>query len=240
MKIEYAPGLKNHSLLLLKEIFLSNIYSFTNATDQKLKSLQEKGEEGVILDIGANIGIATAYFKCKYPNISLIAIEASPVNYEQLVKNIKNNNLNNITTYNAFVSSKSEQVHFYHNNKKPGSSFGQGFKLKNSPHLVEFVIDTIRINDVIKDLKNIVIKIDVEGAEYEILNDLSKSNNFAQVIEITTEISIQNRSQFDSLHMILNKYYDLGFEPRFISDYGISNLKNESNQGHLQLILFKS
>ena len=66
MKLEYLPGLKNHSLLILKEIFLNNIYTFTKATDQKLKSLQEK-EGGVILDIGANIGIATAYFKNKYP-----------------------------------------------------------------------------------------------------------------------------------------------------------------------------
>jgi hypothetical protein len=42
MKLEYLPGLKNHSLLILKEIFLNNIYTFTKATNQKLKTLQEK------------------------------------------------------------------------------------------------------------------------------------------------------------------------------------------------------
>jgi len=48
MKLEYSPGLRNHSLLILKGIFLNNIYTFTKVTDQKLKSLQEKdgGGEG--------------------------------------------------------------------------------------------------------------------------------------------------------------------------------------------------
>lgn len=54
MKLEYSPGLRNHSLLILKEIFLNNIYTFTKVTDQKLKSLQEK-------DGGGN----TRYW-CKY------------------------------------------------------------------------------------------------------------------------------------------------------------------------------
>lgn len=238
MKLEYLPGLKNHSLLILKEIFLNNIYTFTKATNQKLKSLQEK-EGGVILDIGANIGIATAYFKNKYPNIRLIAIEASPINYDKLLRNIEYNKFDNIITINAFVSSKTQKIRFYHNAKKPGSSFGKGYKSNDSSDLVEFDVNTIKIDDVINDLKNIVIKIDVEGAEYEILEGLANSKNISQVLEITTEVSTQNQAQFDSLNMILSKFHYLGFEPRLISNYDVMSLSDKLKQGHLQLILVR-
>jgi len=239
MKLEYPPGLKNHSLLVLKEIFLNNIYTFTKVTNQKLKSLQEK-DGGVILDIGANIGIATAYFKNEYPSIRVIAIEASPINYNQLVKNIEVNKFKNIVTINKFVSRKIGQICFYHHKQKPGGSFGEGYKFADPSETEEFDVETIKINDVIKGLKNIVIKIDVEGAEYEILEDIALSENISEVLEITAEVSTFNQVGYEKLNIILNSFYNLGFEPRFISDYGITHLKNKSKQGHLQLILFKA
>jgi len=239
MKLEYSTGLKNHSLLILKEIFLNNIYTFTKVTNQKLKSLQEK-DGGVILDIGANIGIATAYFKNEYPSIRVIAIEASPINYNQLVKNIEVNKFKNIVTINKFVSRKIGQICFYHHKQKPGGSFGEGYKFADPSDTEEFDVETIKINDVIKGLKNIVIKIDVEGAEYEILEDIALSENISEVLEIAAEVSTFNQVGYEKLNIILNSFYNLGFEPRFISDYGITHLKNKSKQGHLQLILFKA
>jgi FkbM family methyltransferase len=239
MKLEYPIGSKNHSLLILKEIFLNNVYTFTKATDQKLKSLQEK-DGGVILDIGANIGIATAYFKDKYPNIRVIAIEASPINYNHLIRNIEFNKLKNIVTINKFVSRKNEQICFYHHKQKPGGSFGEGYRFTNPSGLKEFVVDTVKIDDVINGLKNIVIKIDVEGAEYEILEDLAISENISEVLEITAEVSTYNQVDYEKLNMAINSFYKLGFEPRFISDYRIMHLKNQSKQGHLQMILFKA
>lgn len=240
MKIEYAPGLKNHSLFLLKEIFLSNIYSFTNATDQKLKSLQEKGEEGVILDIGANIGIATAYFKNKYPHTRVVAIEASPINYRQLIKNIEANRFQDIITLNKFVSNRNKQIRFNHQKLKPGGSFGEGYKLGNPSNFEQFYVDTIRISDIIKSLKNIVIKIDVEGAEYEILEDLALSKYVSEVLEITVEVTTSTQAHYEKLNKVLNIYYNLGFEPRFVAGYGIMHLRDKLKQGHLHLVLFRS
>jgi FkbM family methyltransferase len=161
------------------------------------------------------------------------------MNYDKLLRNIEYNKFDNITTINAFVSSKTQKIRFYHNTKKPGSSFGKGYKSNDSSDLVEFDVNTIKIDDVINNLKNIVIKIDVEGAEYEILEGLANSKNISQVLEITTEVSTQNQNQFDSLNMILSKYRYLGFEPRLISNYDIMSLSDKLKQGHLQLILVR-
>jgi FkbM family methyltransferase len=217
-----------------KQIFLNQVYSFTEDTDSKLKS-----SPGVIIDIGANIGISIAYFRSKYPNTKLIAIEASPINYLQLKKNIEENNFQNVEAINCFLANKNGVTKFYHNVDKPGGSFGEGFKHKNSNKFEEFDVNTAKLSDLINSYKNIVIKIDVEGAEYQILKDLAASNIISQVIEITIEISTQIQKHYNDLNEVINDFYNLGFEPRVISDYTTNYLKNKSKQGHLQLILIR-
>jgi FkbM family methyltransferase len=156
------------------------------------------------------------------------------------MKNIEVNKFKDIVTINKFVSRKNGYICFYHRKHKPGGSFGEGYKFADLSDTEEFDVETIKIDDVIKGLKNIVIKIDVEGAEYEILEDLALSENVSEVLEITAEVSTFNQAHYEKLNMVLNSFYNLGFEPRFISDYGITHLKNKSKQGHLQLTLLKA
>ena len=139
MKLQYSKGSRNHSLLILKDIFLNQIYTFTNASDYKLKN---SGEDVVIIDIGANIGMATAYFKNRYPSVKLIAIETSPINYQQLVRNIEVNKFENTSAINCFISDKNEQIQFYHDISKPGGSFGENYRIKGSSNLNEFDVKT--------------------------------------------------------------------------------------------------
>ena len=70
---------------------------FTGYYDDNLTQfIQKIGRNGgTFVDVGANIGISTAYFVNKYPNVKLIAIEASPINYKQLVNNIELNKFSN-------------------------------------------------------------------------------------------------------------------------------------------------
>jgi FkbM family methyltransferase len=235
LKLTYDQGSSNHSLLILREIFLNQIYSFTKTTDLKLKTKQ-----GVIIDIGANIGIATAYFKKTYPDTKLVAIEASPTNYLNLIKNIEVNKFQNIETINCFISNSNAVIKFYHNIYKPGGSFGEGFKPKGYNNFEEFNVNTRKISEIIRPYKNIVIKIDVEGAEYKILEDLASSENIDEVIEIIVEVSTSNLEQYNNLNVVLNRFFDLGFEPRILSDYTIKSLRDKSKQGHLQLSLVRS
>jgi FkbM family methyltransferase len=236
IRIHYSKGSKNHSLLILKEIFLNQIYTFTNSVDQKLKN---SAEDVVIIDIGANIGITVAYFKNKYPSVKLIAIEASPINYQQLVRNIEVNNFQNISTFNYFISNENKLIQFYHDSSKPGGSFGEDYRNKGLDNLEKFDVKTKKLNDVISGFKNIVIKIDVEGAEYEILKHLATSKDISEVLEITVEVSTYNLTDYNNLNIVLINFYQLGFEARFISDYTVSLLKAKSRQGHLQLVLFR-
>jgi len=235
IKLHFSKGLRNHSLLILKEIFLSQIYAFTSAVDQKLKVHQDS----IIIDIGANIGISTAYFIKKYPNVKLIAIEASPINYKQLVNNIQLNKFENVTTLNCFVSNTDDKIQFHHDLYKPGGSFGAGFRFKSGKNLEVFEVKTKKLSEIIRGHKNIVIKIDVEGAEYVILEDLALSKDISEVLEITVEVSTFNLTDYNNLNIALNSFYHLGFEGRLISDNSVRSLKDKSRGAHLQLVLFR-
>lgn len=233
LRLRFNQGLRDHSLLILKEIFLNQNYAFTNTTDFRLKS-----QGGVIVDIGANIGISTAYFKNLYPTVNLVAIEASPINYKILVENMRANNFK-VETINCFVSNLSGSIKFHHNLLKPGASHGEGFKQKVSIQNEEFTVKMMKLSDLISGYKGIVLKIDVEGAEYEILKDLAFSENISEVMEIIVEVSTRNIKHFNELNRVMNYFYNHGFDSRIISDYTAKMLKTQSKQGHLQLVLFR-
>ena len=53
-------------------------------------NIELKEEPEIIIDCGANIGLASVYFANKYPGALIIAIEPEPSNYEMLIKNTAN------------------------------------------------------------------------------------------------------------------------------------------------------
>ena len=229
--------MRGKTLMIVKAIFLQQVYSFSPLAQ---KALENSCKNRVtIIDVGANIGVSTAYFRSKYPCINIISIEASPRNFMLLKNNIAINNFLKVELINSFIGRKTGKINFYHNISSPGGSFGEGFKRKGTSELQKFVVSQQRLSDIVRNLQNIIIKIDVEGAEFEILDDLASSKNINQVIEIIAEVSIFTQQNFNALNSILKKFNTLGFEPRFISDYTVSLLKQGVKQGHMQLSLIR-
>src|ERR1035437_596152 len=64
------------------EIFVNNQYYFKSDTD-----------EPIIIDCGANIGMATLYFNFIYPKANIFSFEPDPNTYALLEKNVINNHL---------------------------------------------------------------------------------------------------------------------------------------------------
>ena len=63
---------------VFQQIFVNEEYKFAIDNDPE-----------VIIDAGANIGLASIYYSIKYPESKIIAIEPESSNYELLKKNIK-------------------------------------------------------------------------------------------------------------------------------------------------------
>jgi len=128
-------------------------------------------EDGVFIDVGAHVGRYTIPI-AKFLNKGIVvAVEAAPENYVALVKNVKLNELNNILVFNvaAWREESELTLHF--------SEYSGRHTVKGSSNLVYKVlarpIDAIIAEYGIKRVD--LVKIDVEGAEVEVLEGMKRS-----------------------------------------------------------------
>jgi FkbM family methyltransferase len=129
-------------------------------------------------DIGANIG------KWSLANIQkcnkIIAVEASPITYENLITNIKQNS--NIIGLNyAVCNTTDEYVDFFHCNSDTLSTLNKDWlfspisRFCNYDKVIKIRCVPITLDKLIEIYgEPELIKIDVEGGEYECITSLSK------------------------------------------------------------------
>lgn len=143
----------------------------------------------VFIDIGAHIGRYTIIGSKRIgANGKVVAIEPHPDNFEMLNRNIRLNRLTNVTTLNSAVYDKEMRVKLYLGDELGGSSghslianAGEKFVEVNA-NTVDYLLQSLGIREVNW------IKIDVEGAEFEVLkgahNVLANSKDLVLIIEL--------------------------------------------------------
>lgn len=139
---------------------------YEEKTLKLMRSILKPGD--VFIDVGAHIGSYTIPMARIVGSHGLvIAIEPSPL-HKVLLKNIYLNNLKNVIVCKKAAYSKTTKLRFHYNPKKTGISH-----LSNKD--LELEVDTSTLDDIIRDVVNYpikrikLIKIDVEGAEAEVL-----------------------------------------------------------------------
>lgn len=132
---------------------------------------------GLVIDVGAHIGTFSILAAGKRPvaekdKSKIIAIEPEKNNFEVLQKNIEDNGLNEeVELVNKAVTGKKKDkitLKYYGNDKNTG---GVGIDSKGK----SFEVETVTLDEIIDNREVAFLKMDCEGAEYEILenSDLS-------------------------------------------------------------------
>jgi FkbM family methyltransferase len=149
----------------------------------------------IVVDVGAHIGKYTIIASKRVgANGKVIAIEAHPGNYEMLNRNIKLNGLTNVIPLNYAVYSKETKIKLFLPAEKSNHTVYNTLiptRAKDGENFVEVNANTLdnllQKNGIIQEQVN-WIKIDVEGAEFEVLKGatsvLSKSKDICLLIEI--------------------------------------------------------
>src|SRR5829696_6753140 len=149
-------------------------------------------EGDVVVDIGANIGRYTIISSKRVGTKGkVVAIEAHPGNFEILNRNIKLNQLTNIIPLNYAAYSKETKIKLYVPDEESGYTIYHTLMERTGKKFVEVNANTLdyllQLNEIRQEEVN-WIKIDVEGAEFEVLkgatNVLSKSKDIALLIEL--------------------------------------------------------
>ena len=161
--------------------------------DDIIENFQPKSE-GIVVDVGAHYGRYTLIAAKRIgPKGKVIAIEADPKNFDMLNKNIKLNKLEHVITLNFAATSNKSKVKLSIPEKKSGHTIYSSIIPDRSP-TEKFIEVNANTLDNLLDEKGISIeevnwiKIDVEGAELEVLkgatNVLSKNKDISLLIEI--------------------------------------------------------
>ena len=124
--------------------------------------------EGIFLDIGANIGEFSIAVAAKFKGIKIVAFEPDPVAIICLQFNIESSNLaNRVTIINAALSDKSGSFPFYIATKNADSSFIQPKSFTEIIKVRSYRADQFMQENKIKSI--LFLKMDAEGFEPEIL-----------------------------------------------------------------------
>jgi FkbM family methyltransferase len=173
----------------LKEIFVDEIYK------------QRLPERPYIIDCGANIGLSVIYMKRLYPDAEIVAFEPDKKNFELLEMNIKEFGFKQVELRNEAVWIENSMLNF---SGKGSTESKLSIDYKSGSVLVK----TVRLKDLIQK-KTDFLKIDIEGAEFDVLNDLKGKlhlvenlfleyhGNFNQNLELNEILSILLNSGFE-------------------------------------------
>lgn len=136
-----------------------------------LEKLDVRGLEGMvfdtIIDLGANIGASVLFFSKTYPKARIYAIEPLVENIELLKENIRINNISDRVEIiqTAVSSSKSPNVELYLNRNNAESSLVRVLRNVKRP------VNNMNFHEIKNLIKgSTLLKMDIEGAEYEILD----------------------------------------------------------------------
>ena len=172
-----------------------------------------------VVDIGANIGNhSIAYSKISK---KVYAFEAHPRTFEILKFNI--NKYKNIKIYNIGISDKKGLLYF----KKVNSTNIGGKRLSKIGSIKSQIN---KLDNIIKlDKKIRLIKIDIEGHEYEALKGMKRllKNNNSLILQEFCEDSISKRK----------KIINFLKENQYLHSYYFSKEKKFSNRAYLDLLV---
>ena len=194
--------------------------SMTAHEDDILKQFNPKKGD-VVIDIGAAFGIYTILSSKQVgPDGKVIAIEAHPGSFEMLNRNIKLNKLTNVTCLNYAVHSKKMKVKIYSNYTIMSERVLEEKAKKDFVEVNTNTLDNILLQQQQNGIRQgqvTWIKIDVEGAELEVLkgahNVLSNSKDIALLIEIHGQDNYKPVIEFlnsYNISVIFQKNYDWG------------------------------
>jgi FkbM family methyltransferase len=158
LKLEVPNVKKNRTTILsIEEIFGREIY-FTPSSNKKK----------VIIDLGAQAGIYSLYAALKNRNAKIYALEPDPDNYKQLRKNIEINKLHGtIIPFNKAIAKEDGKLYFYLSNQSSRSSSLLNI-MTSGKKIMVYSISLQSLFEMLKLNRCDILKIDVEGAEYEV------------------------------------------------------------------------
>jgi FkbM family methyltransferase len=180
------------------ELSLFQTGTYEKGTLYFIASCLNRGD--CFVDVGANIGLMSIFAsQCVGNSGKILAFEAHPETHELLQENIALNHIENIDTFNFALGNEPGKATIYDNwnVNRGGASL-----VIHSENSTGFEVDMKTLDEVIQtDFQPKMIKIDVEGFEFQVLKGATNTIKNCKPILII-EFSVSRENQYDPFEMI--------------------------------------
>ncbi len=174
-------------LNMFENIFTNECYRFKTSNPKP-----------VIIDCGANIGVSVLWFSKNFPGSSIIAFEPDPLLFGLLQQNANANNIH-ADLRNVAVWNSNSELKFSPSKK-------QNAKISDTGTVT---VKAIRLKEVLQKISQIdFLKIDIEGAEYAVLQDCKDELHKVQHLFVECHYKDGNITEVLSILQLLK---DSGF-----------------------------
>jgi FkbM family methyltransferase len=165
------------------------------------------------LDIGGHIGTFSIDIADKVGMV--VTFEPEPDNYEILQKNIADNKIQNITTYNEAVVGNEDQEREFHLDEKRNTG-GHSFIAADGAKTMK--VKCHNINDILKTYNINKVKLDCEGAEFEIIKAMDLTNIDEMIMEY--HFNLLGLTKFEELVALLSQKFAVVQTDKVINPFG--------------------
>lgn len=190
-KIRLRRGTSDLGMLM--EVIVNPEYILNNIKQPK-----------VIIDAGANIGMATLLFHKNYPGAKIYSLEPEPNNFQQLCLHTKN--IDHVTTINKGLWGSSTNLKIINRVDQ-----ACGFEITETDNPEEATIQTTTIQELMSTYhidKIDMLKIDIEGSEENVFkNDTSWLDHCENIIIELHDRMTPNSSKYVFEKMLQHQFY---------------------------------
>jgi FkbM family methyltransferase len=154
----------------------------------------------VILDCGSNVGLSVIAFKQRYPMARVTAFEADPAISDVLISNLERAGIRDVEVVKGAAWMHTGSVQFVRDGADSGRIDVDGNVA---------AVQAVRLADFVKDRVDL-LKLDIEGAEYAVLDDLCQTRKIEHIDKIICEVHGRSgdKERFPS---VLKRLVDEGF-----------------------------
>jgi FkbM family methyltransferase len=183
---------------LFKEIFIKQEYRVDNLPTNP-----------VIFDCGSNIGTSILYFKKIYPSAKIIGFEANPSVYQLLEKNILHQGLTDVAVFPIALYNQDTELTFFTSSKNENLT-GSILHKRGGERAIQ--VKAQKLSQFFAPYEKVdVVKIDVEGAEWNILEDLVASQTLKKTQNYLIEYHLNIRGEQGDLSQFIKIFEDHGY-----------------------------
>ena len=133
-------------------------------------------EELLIIDAGASIGMFTLWIESlirnevlNWNNVEYLIIEAGSINFNKLEDNITQNLKDEqFKLINMALGKKNGSIKFYESKTNP---FSNSLDFKQNKNMNTIRVEYCDITNYLKENKKVFLKMDIEGAEFEMIKN---------------------------------------------------------------------